>query len=137
MKFQSYTFRDTVKHGKQFGATLKGGEVILLSGPLGCGKTAFTKGIAQGLGIGENVTSPSFTIMNEYEGEITLYHFDFYRIEDPAEMEELLEDYIYRKKGVSVIEWGEQMEDRMNDYIHIRFEIFDTYRVITIERRQV
>jgi len=137
MKYQSYTFRDTVKLGKQFGETLIGGEVILLSGPLGSGKTAFTKGIAQGLGIGENVTSPSFTIMNEYEGEISLYHFDFYRIEDPAEMEELLEDYIYRKEGVSVIEWGERMEDRMNDYILIRFEIFDTYRVIIIKRRKV
>ena len=134
MEFKSKSYIKTVEYGKKFGKSLKGGEVILLSGELGSGKTSFTKGIAMGLDIEESVTSPSFAIMNIYQGKICLYHFDFYRIEDDSEMENLLEDYIYRKEGVSVIEWGEKIIDRLSRFISIAFEIYETHRIITIKR---
>ncbi len=134
MEFKSKSYIKTVEYGKKFGKSLKGGEVILLSGELGSGKTSFTKGIAMGLDIEESVTSPSFAIMNIYQGKICLYHFDFYRIEDDSEMENLLEDYIYRKEGVSVIEWGEKIIDRLSRFISIAFEIYETHRIITIQR---
>ena len=134
MELKSKSYIKTVEYGKKFGKSLKGGEVILLSGELGSGKTSFTKGIAMGLDIEESVTSPSFAIMNIYQGKICLYHFDFYRIEDDSEMENLLEDYIYRKEGVSVIEWGEKIIDRLSRFISIAFEIYETHRIITIKR---
>ena len=91
MQFHSRSFDSTVKYGKKLGRSLRGGEVVVLSGALGSGKTAFTKGIALGIGIRDTVTSPSFSILNEYKGEIDLYHFDFYRIGDSTEMEDLLD----------------------------------------------
>lgn len=136
MEFKSKSYIKTVEYGKKFGKSLKGGEVILLSGELGSGKTSFTKGIAMGLDIEESVTSPSFAIMNIYQGKICLYHFDFYRIEDDSEMEDLLEDYIYRKEGVSVIEWGEKIIDRLSRFISIAFEIYEAHRIITIQRNR-
>ncbi len=132
MKFRSKSFQDTINYGKKFGGTLIGGEVVLLSGSLGSGKTAFTKGIALGLGINENVTSPSFSIMNEYIGKIRLYHFDFYRIDDKLEIEDLLEDYIYKIEGVTVIEWGEKIISRLNIYFLVHFELINSNRLLTI-----
>jgi len=121
-----------MNYGKKFGGTLIGGEVVLLSGSLGSGKTSFTKGIALGLGINENVTSPSFPIMNEYIGKIRLYHFDFYRIDDELEIEDLLEDYIYKIEGVTVIEWGEKIISRLNVYFLVHFELINSNRLLTI-----
>jgi len=121
-----------MNYGKKFGGTLIGGEVVLLSGSLGSGKTSFTKGIALGLGINENVTSPSFPIMNEYIGKIRLYHFDFYRIDDKLEIEDLLEDYIYKIEGVTVIEWGEKIISRLNVYFLVHFELINSNRLLTI-----
>ena len=135
MQFHSQSFEDTVKFGEKFGCSLRGGEVIILSGVLGSGKTAFTKGIALGIGIRETVTSPSFSILNEYTGKIDLYHFDFYRIGDYTEMENLLEDYIYRNRGVVVIEWGESILQSIQAYIYVQFKLTDSGRVISIERR--
>jgi tRNA threonylcarbamoyladenosine biosynthesis protein TsaE len=135
MQFQSQSFEDTVKFGEKLGCSLRGGEVIILSGVLGSGKTAFTKGIALGIGIRETVTSPSFSILNEYKGEIDLYHFDFYRIDDSTEMEDLFEDYIYKDRGVVVIEWGDSILQSIQDYIYIQFKLTDSGRVISIERR--
>lgn len=135
MQFHSQSFEDTVKYGEKLGCSLRGGEVIILSGLLGSGKTAFTKGIALGIGIRETVTSPSFSILNEYRGEIDLYHFDFYRIDDSTEMEDLLEDYIYKDRGVVVIEWGDSILQSIQAYIYIQFKLTDSGRVISIERR--
>jgi tRNA threonylcarbamoyladenosine biosynthesis protein TsaE len=135
MQFQSQSFEDTVKFGEKLGCSLRGGEVIILSGVLGSGKTAFTKGIALGIGIRETVTSPSFSILNEYKGEIDLYHFDFYRIDDSTEMEDLFEDYIYKDRGVVVIEWGDSILQSIQEYIYIQFKLTDSGRVISIERR--
>jgi tRNA threonylcarbamoyladenosine biosynthesis protein TsaE len=98
----------TLDLGRKLAASLKGGEVIALSGALGAGKTCLVKGIALGLGIEEPVTSPTFTIIQEYEGRIPLYHVDLYRITDSAQLEDLgIEEYLYGK-GVTVIEWAEK-----------------------------
>jgi tRNA threonylcarbamoyladenosine biosynthesis protein TsaE len=137
MQFQSLSYEDTVNRGKEFGQSLRGGEVVLLTGPLGSGKTSFAKGIALGLGIEEMVLSPSFSIMNEYQGGILLYHFDFYRLEDAAEMEELLQDYLYDERAVCVIEWGEKIRELLPVYILIQFEILPQGRIITVIRRGV
>ena len=134
MQFRSLSFEDTVEFGEKIGRSLKGGEVLILSGVLGSGKTAFTKGIARALRIEETVTSPSFSILNMYEGTIQLFHFDFYRIDSLSEMEDLLEDYIYRLDGVTVIEWGEELRSMLDEYYIVRFEIEDGARTITVER---
>lgn len=92
--------------GERLGGMLERGDVLCLSGDLGAGKTTLTKSIAQGLGVEDYVTSPSYTIVNEYEGRLPLYHFDVYRINDIEEMYELgYEDYFYGT-GVCVVEWA-------------------------------
>ena len=133
--YRSSSFQETIHFGQKLGKTLNGGELILLTGVLGSGKTVITKGIAQALGIKSIVTSPSFAIMNEYKGKLWLYHFDFYRIEDRQEMEDLLEDYIYRKDGIAAIEWGEKVEGCLDSYIRVDIDIDDLYRTIKVERR--
>ncbi|MDR1894821.1 MAG: tRNA (adenosine(37)-N6)-threonylcarbamoyltransferase complex ATPase subunit type 1 TsaE [Spirochaetales bacterium] len=91
--------------GKKLGRELCGGEVILLRGPLGAGKTVFVKGLAEGLDIGGTITSPTFTLINVYQGRLPLFHMDFYRLRDPQEAEFLgLEEY-FASGGVSAVEW--------------------------------
>lgn len=98
--------KDTVDIGKILGSLFTGGEILALNGEMGAGKTAFTKGIALGLGITEYITSPTFALVNEYVGRLPLYHFDVYRINDEDELMEIgFEDYIY-SYGVSVVEWS-------------------------------
>ena len=100
----------TLALGERLGRLLQPGDVVLLSGALGAGKTALTQGIARGLGVAGPVSSPTFTILKEHEGRIPLYHFDLYRIEDPDELEALgFDDYFYGD-GVSVVEWAERGE---------------------------
>lgn len=135
MEFISNSYDDTLAFGREIGSSLKGGEVILLIGELGCGKTVLTKGIAEGIGIKETITSPSFTILNIYDGPLFLYHFDFYRIDDKGEMEDLLEDYLYLKDGVVVIEWGEKVIELLDSYILVEIEISDPSRKIKITRK--
>lgn len=105
-KYISKSVEDTYALARKIAERLKGGEVILLNGNLGAGKTTFTKGLAKALGIDEVVTSPTFTFMKEYKGRLSLYHFDMYRAEDEDELYELgLNDYLYAD-GVCVIEWN-------------------------------
>lgn len=104
---ETHSFEETVEFGKKLGEILRAGDIICLSGDLGTGKTALTNGIAKSLGIDSYITSPTFTIINEYEGEIPLYHFDVYRISDPDEMFDIgFEEYI-SGEGITIIEWGE------------------------------
>jgi tRNA threonylcarbamoyladenosine biosynthesis protein TsaE len=110
-KFETHSFDETVEVGKRLGNILKPGDVIWLSGDLGTGKTALTNGIAKALDINEYITSPTFTLVNEYEGSMPLYHFDVYRISDPDEMFDIGFDEYINNGGVSVIEWGEQIKD--------------------------
>ena len=107
MKYYSKNARDTQNIAKNLAKTLSGGEVILLNGDLGAGKTTFTKGLVKGLGSKKTVVSPTFTIMHSYDDtRIPVYHFDMYRIADEDELYELgLEEYLY-ENGVAVIEWN-------------------------------
>ena len=103
---------DTQKLATYFANTLVGGEVVTLSGDLGAGKTTFTQYLAKSLNISEPVTSPTFTLMNQYlSGKIKLYHFDMYRIEDIDEILETgLTEYFGQKDAVCIIEWAENIK---------------------------
>ena len=108
---------DTAMVGRELSASLRVGDVVLLFGDLGAGKTAFTKGLAEGLGIlPEEVSSPTFTIMQEYRGgRLPLFHVDLYRLNDPREIEDLgLEEIA--ADGVLVIEWAEKLPPRIRPF---------------------
>lgn len=128
---------DTIEFGKSVARAVEKGAVISLVGDLGAGKTTFTKGVARGLGIMDNVTSPTFTILNEYVGEEKkLYHFDFYRIEDPDELVELgFEDYFPSADGLTIVEWAEKAPSVLpKKFYQISFEkIDDDKRKIVFE----
>ena len=112
MKIDSFQAEDTFQLGYKIGVNAKKGEIYCLSGDLGVGKTVFTQGFAKGLGIEEPVNSPTFTIIQQYEGNgLPFYHFDVYRIADIEEMEEIgYEEYFYGE-GVCLIEWAELIEE--------------------------
>ena len=119
---------DTIEFGKSVARAVEKGAVISLVGDLGAGKTTFTKGVARGLGIMDNVTSPTFTILNEYVGEEKrLYHFDFYRIEDDSELVELgFEDYFPSADGLTIVEWVEKAPSVLpKKFYQITFEKID------------
>ncbi|HAK58319.1 MAG TPA: tRNA (adenosine(37)-N6)-threonylcarbamoyltransferase complex ATPase subunit type 1 TsaE [Lachnospiraceae bacterium] len=108
---ESFGEDDTYRLGERIGREAKAGDVYLLDGDLGVGKTVFAKGVAAGLDIDEPVTSPTFTIVHEYEGRLKLYHFDVYRIGDPDEMWDIgFDEYLYGD-GVCLIEWPENVEE--------------------------
>ncbi len=129
----------TFEFAKELGRKAEGGQLFLLSGDLGTGKTVFAQGFAEGLGIEDYINSPTFTIMQMYEGgRIPFYHFDVYRIGDPSEMDELgYEDYFFGN-GVCLVEWAELIEELLpEDAIWITIEKdlekgFD-YRRITVK----
>lgn len=112
MKIDSFQAEDTFQLGYTMGSNAKKGEVYCLGGDLGVGKTVFTQGFAKGLGIEETVNSPTFTIIQQYEGKgLPFYHFDVYRIADIEEMDEIgYEDYFYGD-GVCMIEWAELIDE--------------------------
>lgn len=141
MTIESFKSEDTYQFGLQLGSNAKPGEIYCLSGDLGVGKTVFTQGFARGLGILEAVNSPTFTIVQEYEGEkLPFYHFDVYRISDIDEMEEIgYEDYFYGE-GVCLIEWAEIIEDLLpqkhtNVSIQKQLEKGFDYRIIIVEEQ--
>lgn len=115
--------QETFQAGYRLGRILEKGDVVCLTGGLGTGKTAFTGGIAAALGIEGYITSPTFTILNEYEGKVPLYHFDVYRIADPSEMFEIgFEEYV-EGNGIVVIEWAELIKDILSGaYIKVVIE---------------
>ena len=143
MRIESFSEKDTFDAGVAVGKNAKPGEVYTLSGDLGVGKTVFTKGVAEGLGIEESVNSPTFIILQEYEGgRLSLDHFDVYRISDVEEMEEIgYEDYFYGD-GVCLIEWAELIDEILpEDKIEIKISKdlqkgFD-YRIIDIEGQKI
>ncbi len=115
----------TQSWGRKLGRLLGGGEIIGLTGELGSGKTCFVRGLAQGVDVdkGAWVRSPTFTLINEYDGRVPLFHVDLYRISSMREMEELsLRELLY-SEGVSVIEWFERLpEDEVEEYLQINFD---------------
>jgi len=116
MVFESYSEQETFDFAQSLAEKSQKGEIYALVGDLGVGKTAFTKGFAQGLGINESIVSPTFTFVQVYdEGRLPLYHFDVYRIGDSSEMDEIgYEDYFYGE-GVSLMEWANLVEDILPD----------------------
>lgn len=140
MIVETFSADETYEYGRKMGAEAQPGDVYCLTGDLGVGKTVFTQGFAAGLGVREPVSSPTFTIVQEYEGEkMPFYHFDVYRIGDAEEMEEIgFEDYVYGQ-GVCLIEWANLIREILpEDFVGILIEKdmekgFD-YRRITLER---
>lgn len=136
MEFISHSPEETEAVGAELAGKLTPGTVIAYTGDLGAGKTAFTRGLARGLGVTERVTSPTFTIVNEYiGGRLPLFHFDLYRLGSSDELFDIgWEDYLSRG-GVCAVEWSENIEDALEDdclRIDIRRGEGDNDRVITI-----
>ena len=126
---------ETEAVGAALGAVLKAGTVIAYTGDLGAGKTAFTRGLARGLGCTDRVTSPTYTIVNEYlSGRLPLFHFDMYRLASSDDLFDIgWEDYLLRG-GVCAVEWSENVADAMEDAIYVKIEkTGDESRSITIE----
>ena len=115
--------KKTEEFGEKLGNLLKPGDIISLMGDLGAGKTTLTKSIGKGLGVEDYITSPTFTLINEYKGRIWLYHFDVYRLENVTDLEDLgFEEYFY-SNGVSIIEWGDKIEEIFpKEIINIKIE---------------
>ena len=124
INFTTENVEETIDIGKKLAKECSTGDVIILSGDLGAGKTQFSKGIAQGLGISDEITSPTFNIMSEYDGtDLKLLHFDLYRLESPKELEDI--DYFANLESgaVCLVEWGDKIEDAMpRDYLQIYIE---------------
>lgn len=137
IKYISESYEDTQRIASEFAKTLKSGDVICMYGDLGAGKTAFVQGLAKGLGIDEHITSPTFTIVNEYMGDKPLYHFDVYRIADSDEMYEIGYGEYISGDGISVIEWPQLIEDILPEHrydieISKDYSKSENYRIIEI-----
>ena len=135
MEYWTHSESETEAVGEALATTLSPGTVIAFTGDLGAGKTAFTRGLARGLGIGERVTSPTFAIVNEYEGgRLPLFHFDMYRLESSEELFDIgWEDYL-RRGGVCAVEWSEKVADALVGalWVDIRRGEGERDRVITV-----
>ncbi len=137
MRYLTHNPEETEQLGQRFAAELNPGDVVAFYGDLGAGKTAFTRGVARGLGILEPVTSPTYTIVNEYlSGRLPLFHFDMYRLGSADELFDIgWEDYLERD-GVCAVEWSENVEDAFEQVIRVEIRrVDDCTREITIERR--
>ena len=123
MQITTHSADETQALGQKLASRLAPGDVIAYFGDLGAGKTAFTRGLAQGLGITDPVTSPTYTIVNEYlSGHIPLFHFDMYRLSSSDELFDIgWEDYLSRG-GVCAVEWSENVEDALQDAIRVTIE---------------
>ena len=137
MQYVTNSEEETEALGARLAERLEPGAVIAFTGDLGAGKTAFTRGMARGLGVSDRVTSPTFTIVNEYEGgRLPLFHFDMYRLASSEELFDIgWEDYLTRG-GVCSVEWSENVADALEDgalLVRICRGELDNRRVITVE----
>lgn len=137
MERYSASEQETEAIGREMAQRLAPGAVVAFTGDLGAGKTAFVRGMAQGLGISQRVTSPTFTIVNEYEGPTPLFHFDMYRLNGSEDLFDIgWEDYLSRG-GVCAVEWSEQVADALPEgtvYVTLtRHPEHDGWRSITVE----
>ncbi|PKN06571.1 MAG: tRNA (adenosine(37)-N6)-threonylcarbamoyltransferase complex ATPase subunit type 1 TsaE [Deltaproteobacteria bacterium HGW-Deltaproteobacteria-7] len=140
VEIESESSRQTYAIGFAVGAKAGEGDIFALSGELGAGKTCFTGGLARGLGVSEDytITSPTFTLINEYPGRCRLYHFDVYRLNQIGELDDLGYDEYVSGKGVVAIEWAEKIADALpTGAIVINFTYIDeNKRVISISGPQ-
>ena len=119
MEFYSHSEQETEALGERLGRQLQPGTVISYEGDLWAGKTAFTRGLARGLEVTDRVTSPTYTIVNEYAGRIPLFHFDMYRLTSSEDLFDIgWEDYLIRG-GVLAVEWSERVEDALTGALRI------------------
>lgn len=136
MQVISHSVEETENFGASLAATLAPGTVLAYTGGLGMGKTAFTRGLARGLGFSGRVTSPTFTLVNEYEGRMPLFHFDLYRINSSDELFDLGWDDYLDRGGVCAVEWSERIADALpHDTLFVdisRSTENDGWRVITV-----
>ena len=133
MTFYTNSPAETEAVGVALGQVLQPGAVIAYRGDLGAGKTAFTRGLARGLGCGEQVTSPTYTIVNEYlTGRMPLFHFDMYRLKSADDLWDIGWDDYLERGGVCAVEWSENVEDAMEDAIYVTIEKtgIDSRRII-------
>jgi tRNA threonylcarbamoyladenosine biosynthesis protein TsaE len=114
---------ETEALGERWAAVLEAGDVLVLSGDLGSGKTTLVRGLARGLGVTQGVKSPSFALHLRYPGRLTLHHLDLYRVTEPRDLSELGVEDVLGKDGVAVIEWGERLGDLLPpEAVHVRIE---------------
>ena len=138
MEFITHSPEETEKIGEALAKSLQPGTILAYRGDLGAGKTAFTRGLARGLGCKETVTSPTYTIVNEYlGGRLPLFHFDMYRLASSDDLWDIgWEDYLDRE-GVCAVEWSENVADAMEDAVTVTIEkLGETTRQINIEGGQ-
>ena len=136
MEIVTNSNEETINFAQRFAKTITPPEVIVLSGDLGAGKTTFSKGFAKGLEISEIITSPTFALLNEYEGKTPLYHFDMYRLSSKEEAIELgFDEYFKHNNGVILVEWAENVEGLFGaPYIRLTIEkLTENQRKIKIE----
>ncbi len=130
---------ETRNLGEKLGRHLKAGDTVSLEGDLGTGKTAIAKGIALGLGITDDLVSPTFTLVNTYEGPLTLHHFDVYRVDDPEELYAIGWEEYADGQAVCLVEWGDRIPELLpSNTLHIKLErngAQEDGRTIVIERQ--
>ena len=136
MEYLSHSAEETEAIGEALGRQLRGGSVVAYRGGLGMGKTAFTRGLARGLGCRGRVTSPTFTIVNEYNGTTPLFHFDMYRLEDEDALFDIGWDDYLERGGVCAVKWSENVENALpSDTLYVtirRDEDHEDWRHITV-----
>ena len=134
----TYSEEETILLGKKFSNELKRGDIVALYGDLGTGKTQLIKGICNGLGVEQTVTSPTFALMNVYDGREKIFHYDFYRLNSESEIYDLCVDDYFFSDGISLIEWAEKCEnflptERVN--INLSYGESENNRVVNFERK--
>ena len=136
MRYTSHSVSDTEAFGERLARRLRPGDVVAFTGALGMGKTALTRGLARGLGCRGRVTSPTFTIVNEYDGETPLFHFDLYRLGSADELYDIGWDDYLARGGVCAVEWSERAASALPDHtvsVELARGADDGSRVITVE----
>ena len=141
MKKISYSPEETLQLGKSLGSSLIAGDIILLNGDLGAGKTHLTQGICFGVGLDENsyIRSPTFTLINEYQGKLPIYHIDLYRIDSLEEIYSLGLEEILFNQGITIIEWAEKLrspKNRKNLLLNIQDRIEINIEIVSESERE-
>ena len=134
LKLESKSPLETINYGKLLAKVLKGGDVVVLGGRLGAGKTTFTKGILQGLGSKQRVLSPSFTLIRQYPlRKLAVYHADLYRLSKTSADNLGMDEFLYSPDSLAIIEWGDKIIRELPNYLEVRFSyLADERRKLSI-----